>query len=66
MASIYTYRLRAPKGLDNTLIKELKNLGLDTKLNHVRKIPGRKAVEVTGPQSVMWKIMYNSRIAEDL
>jgi hypothetical protein len=26
---MYTYRLRAPKGLDNTLIKELRNLKLE-------------------------------------
>ena len=49
MASIYTYRLRAPKGLDNTLIKELKSLGLDKKHSNIRKIPGRKAIEVSGP-----------------
>ena len=46
MASQYTYRLRAPKGLDNTLIKELKLLGLDHKNSNIRKIPGRKAVEI--------------------
>ena len=37
--------MRAPKGLDSTLIKELKMIGVD---KSVRKIPGRKAVEVRG------------------
>ena len=32
----------------------------------VRKIPGRKAVEVKGGQDTMWKILYQSRICEDL
>jgi hypothetical protein len=66
MASKYIFRLRAPKGLDNTLIKELKQLGLDQKGANIRKIPGRKAVEVHGDMKTMWKILYNSRIAEDL
>jgi len=45
--SVYTYRLRAAKGLDSTLIKELKwYLGL--KNSQVKLIPGRKTVEVKG------------------
>ena len=63
MASQYVYRLRAPKGLDATLIRELKSLGIQ---NGLRKIPGRKAVEVRGGLSTMWKILYQSRICEDL
>ena len=55
--------MRAPKGLDSTLIKELKMIGVD---KSVRKIPGRKAVEVRGGQETMWKILYQSRICEDL
>ena len=54
MASQYIFRLRAPKGLDATLIKELKLLGL----TNTKKILGRKAVEVRGPMSNMWKILY--------
>jgi 23S rRNA G2445 N2-methylase RlmL len=55
--------MRAPRGLDSTLIKELKMIGVD---KSVRKIPGRKAVEVRGGQDTMWKILYQSRICEDL
>ena len=64
--SIYTYRLRAPKGLDSTLIKELNQIGLGGKGSNIRQIPGRKAIEVHGPQSTMWKIIYYSRIVEDV
>lgn len=66
MASKFTFRLRAPKGLDNTLIKELKNLGLEAKENNIRKIPGRKAIEIKGPITTMWKILFSSRITEDV
>jgi hypothetical protein len=65
--SKYTYRLRAPRGLDNTLIKELQEiLGVRVGRDAVRKIPGRKAVEVRGDVKMMWDIMFKSRIAEDL
>ena len=65
--SIYTYRLRAPKGLDNTLIKELKMLRIgDKNGKNIRKIQGRKAVEVTGPMSTMWKILFQSRVTENV
>lgn len=65
MASRYTYRLRAPKGLDDTLIKELTQL-LGDRVSNLRKIPGRKAVEVQGDLKTMWEILFKSRIAEDL
>ena len=32
--SQYTFRLRAPKGLDNTLIKELNQLGIISSKNN--------------------------------
>ena len=67
--SVYTFRLRAPRGLDNTLIKELKQHGFDNQigsLESIKKIPGRKAVEIRGPLSLMWDILFRSRIAEDL
>ena len=70
MASQYTYRLRAPKGLDATLIKDLRwQLGLrsnkETKAL-IREIPGRKSIEVRGPQELLWKLLTSSRICEDI
>ena len=65
MASKYTYRLRAPKGLDDTLIKELQQI-LGERASNIHKIPGRKAVEVHGDMQTMWEILFKSRIAEDL
>jgi len=45
--SIYTYRLRAAKGLEQTLLKELKwHLGI--KRDQGGLIPGRKTIEVKG------------------
>jgi hypothetical protein len=64
--SRYIYRLRAPKGLDNTLIKELRQLDLSrSTIDSIQKIPGRKAIEVQGSMDVLWSILFNSRIAED-
>ena len=70
MASQYTYRLRAPKGLDATLIKDLRwQLKLasnkETKAL-IREIPGRKSIEVKGSQELLWKLLTSSRIAEDI
>jgi hypothetical protein len=46
---MFTFRLRAPKGLDTTLVKELRNLKIDgCNQASIRKVPGRKAVEVQG------------------
>jgi hypothetical protein len=58
----FTYRIRPPPGLERTLIKELKSI------LHLspRKITGRKILEVQGPESVLWHIMFRSRIAEDV
>ena len=64
--SSYTFRLRAPKGLDEILIKELKYLGLDKNNGSLKKIEGRKAVEIKGTFETMWQILFRSRIAEDL
>lgn len=61
-ASVFTYRLRPPAGLEKTLLKELKQLNVKS----VRKIPGRKTIEVTGPEQTLWQIMFKSRIAEDI
>ena len=58
----FTYRLRPPIGLEHTLVKEIKLLGFD----NARKIPGRKTVEVIGPESTLWDMMFKSRIAEDI
>ena len=58
--SIYTYRIRAPPGLEKTLVKELKSLNVP----NVEKISGRKIIEVKGNQQTMWNILYRSRIAE--
>ena len=45
--SVYTYRLRAAKGLEPTLMKELRwQLGF--KPSEMSVIPGRKAIEVKG------------------
>ena len=50
--SQYIYRLRAPKGLDATLIKDLRwQLGLKSNKETkalIREIPGRKSIEVRG------------------
>jgi len=91
--SRYIFRLRAPKGLDNTLIKELNQLGIMSKesnfktfkkmgstLPHektlmkqvsqidpmVKKIQGRKALEIRGGMDTLWKILFKSRIVEDV
>jgi hypothetical protein len=60
--TVFTYRLRPPSGLERTLIKELKLLGI----SNIRKIPGRKIIEVNGPEETLWQIMFKSRIAEDI
>ena len=65
MVSTYTFRLRAPPGLDATLIKELKSLKVGN-VASIRKVPSRKAVEIQGDQSTMWHLIARSRIAEDL
>jgi len=64
------YRLRAPKGLDATLIKDLRwQLKLasnrETKA-FIREIPGRKSIEVRGSLPMLWKLLTSSRIAEDI
>lgn len=61
--SIFNYRIRAPKGLENTLVKELKQLKVS---NNIMKVPGRKIIEVKGDQNTLWNIMFKSRIAEDI
>lgn len=63
--SRYTFRLRAPKGLESTLIKEVSSLGLGPE-SKAKRIPGRKAIEVTGPLDVMWNLVFKSRIVEDV
>lgn len=63
-ATIFTYRIRPPIGLEKTLIKELKSLNLSN--STPRKLNGRKIIEVTGPEETLWKIMHKSRIAEDI
>jgi 23S rRNA G2445 N2-methylase RlmL len=55
--------LRPPPGLEKTLIKELKMI---KGVSSARKIPGRKIVEVVGPEETLWQIMFKSRIAEDI
>ena len=67
--STYVYRIRAPKGLDNTLIKDLKwqmNLTRKEAELSIKKIPGRKAIEVRGDQQLLWRLLVSSRIAEDI
>ena len=63
--SVYTYRLRAAKGLDNTLIKELR-WHCKLKPDQITKIPGRKAIEVHGDQQMLYKLLSQSRILEDV
>ena len=70
MASQYTFRLRAPNGLDATLIKDLRwqlklRSNKETKAL-IREIPGRKSIELRGPLDLLWKLMISSRIAEDI
>jgi len=62
--SIFTFRLRPPIGLEKVLIKELKSLNLVN--TQPRKLSGRKIIEVNGPEETLWKIMFKSRIAEDI
>ena len=65
----HVFRIRAPKGLDETLIKDLKwQMKLSRKQADVQisKIPGRKAIEVRGDQTLLWKLLVSSRIAEDI
>ena len=38
--SKYSWRLRAPKGLDNTLIKELNQMGILTVEDNIKPIRG--------------------------
>jgi hypothetical protein len=67
MSSTFTYRLRAPPGLDSTLVKELKTLSLKgINKGSIVKIPGRKAVEVKGQQGLLWDLIAKSRITEDI
>ncbi|CDW76469.1 UNKNOWN [Stylonychia lemnae] len=63
-ATIFTYRLRPPVGLEKTLMKELKSLNLVN--SKPRKLTGRKIIEVQGPEESLWKMMHKSRIAEDI
>jgi hypothetical protein len=44
----------------------LKQLGLDKDNGSLKKIEGRKAVEIKGTFETMWQILFRSRIAEDL
>ena len=67
--SQYTFRVRAAKGLESTLIKDLRwQLKLNKKeaASMIRKIPGRKTIEVKGPMSLLWQLLISSRIAEDI
>lgn len=59
--STYTFRLRSPAGLENCLVKELKQLNLAV---NVHKEKGRPFVQVQGDQRVLWKMIYKSRIAD--
>jgi hypothetical protein len=43
--SIYTFRIRAPVGLESTVVKELKKLKVS---DNIVKVPGRKIIEVKG------------------
>jgi 23S rRNA G2445 N2-methylase RlmL len=38
MATTFTYRVRAPKGLESTLIRELKQLNVS---KNIKKVKGR-------------------------
>lgn len=63
--SVFTYRLRAAKGLESTLIKELRwHLGISSA--QIKVIPGRKAIQVQGKQETMFKLLSSSRILEAL
>jgi hypothetical protein len=52
MSTIFHYRLRAPKGLEKTLIKELKGIlphgKTQLEIDSIHKLPGRKIIEVNG------------------
>lgn len=64
-ASVYTYRLRAARGLEATLMKELGwYLGL--RKSEIRLIPGRITVEVKGSQDMLYRLLSRSRIVEDV
>ena len=67
--SQYVYRLRAPKGLENTLVKDLKwqmKLSKKEAESLIQIIPGRKTIEVRGDQHLLWRLLSTSRIAEDI
>ena len=65
MASIYTYRLRAAKGLEDTLVKELKyRIGLSQ--SQINMMPSRKIIEVQGDQKMLYRLLSQSRILEDV
>jgi 23S rRNA G2445 N2-methylase RlmL len=49
--------------LEKTLVKELKKLNVS---DNIKKISGRKIIEVKGDQSALWTMLYKSRIAEDI
>jgi len=61
--SALTYRLRPPPGLESVLLKELKTI---RGIKNIRKITGRKIIEVVGPEETLWQVMFKSRIAEDI
>jgi 23S rRNA G2445 N2-methylase RlmL len=60
--SKYTYRLITTPGIEHVLVKELQSLGF----SNAKKLKTRKAVEVNGSLKDLYKIMYSSRLAENI
>ena len=52
--SQYAFRLRAPKGLDDTLLKEIKQLKLKNWTSIPEKLAGRKTIEMRGHMPLLW------------
>jgi len=56
MASVFTYRLRAAKGLDSTLANELR-YRLNLRPDQINLLKGRKVIEVTGNQQMLYRLL---------
>jgi 23S rRNA G2445 N2-methylase RlmL len=63
--SSYIFRVKAAKGLEETLVKELRHY-LHLRKDQIQIIPGRRSIEVRGSQETLYRLLSRSRIAEDV
>lgn len=57
-----TYRIVTTPGIEETLVKELVSLGI----TNAHKVQDRKIVEANGSLADLYKIIYYSRISENI